>query len=358
MELGGIEFSTQKSSIVQILHHPDMVAIEQRIGTGVGRSTNLTCESEANPPAKYSWVKNRGNVKISDSSKYEVLSGSNKTVLKVHNVIIPDDLGNYTCTAENKIGKGSATINVYGQTQKIQRQITAEILDSSNTKFKIIADVGWKQNITRRKMKFKRAGEISWFEKTYKINERNILKKVASENSGTIFTIEFSMDFLFINTKFEVMISIENQFGWSDPSEKFYIHTAYVCGTNANSTKNWQVLISHAEFGSTNYRIEGRCTSVIRSKRHLSPDLEIQFTDFDLAPNSDDRKCNGYNINSVMVQYGIGEKRYFCEGSNAPTLGRVMRFKGYFFQRYTILLNQRSNSRTGRGFRLKFREKK
>ncbi|XP_032363048.1 B-cell receptor CD22, partial [Etheostoma spectabile] len=58
-----------------------------------GSSVTLTCSSDANPAAKYTW--NKGNVKVKPPSEGPQL---------VFSSILSSDSGQYYCTAENKLG--------------------------------------------------------------------------------------------------------------------------------------------------------------------------------------------------------------------------------------------------------------
>ncbi|XP_062282340.1 B-cell receptor CD22-like [Scomber scombrus] len=65
-----------------------------------GRSVNLTCSSDANPAANYTWYK-----KNEDSPK---ASGQIFTITDVR----PEHSGNYYCEAQNKIGSHNSTLHL------------------------------------------------------------------------------------------------------------------------------------------------------------------------------------------------------------------------------------------------------
>ncbi|XP_062245257.1 B-cell receptor CD22-like isoform X2 [Platichthys flesus] len=66
-----------------------------------GSSVNLTCSSEANPAAKYTWYKRSGDTRV------QPLSEESQFVLSS---IRSSDSGEYYCTAENELGRNSANI--------------------------------------------------------------------------------------------------------------------------------------------------------------------------------------------------------------------------------------------------------
>ncbi|KAF3688031.1 B-cell receptor CD22 B-lymphocyte cell adhesion molecule [Channa argus] len=60
-----------------------------------GNSVNLTCSSDANPAANYTWFKKDGNPDLQLISKQQLVFSS----------ILFSDAGQYYCTAENKLGR-------------------------------------------------------------------------------------------------------------------------------------------------------------------------------------------------------------------------------------------------------------
>ena len=66
-----------------------------------GSSVTLTCSSDANPAAKYTWYKRRGD------KTPQLLSEETQFVLSS---IRSSDSGEVYCTAENELGRSSANI--------------------------------------------------------------------------------------------------------------------------------------------------------------------------------------------------------------------------------------------------------
>uniref|UniRef100_A0A4W6EGX5 B-cell receptor CD22 n=1 Tax=Lates calcarifer TaxID=8187 RepID=A0A4W6EGX5_LATCA len=63
-----------------------------------GSSVTLTCSSDANPAAKYTWYKTNGNLELQPLSKESLTFSS----------IQSSDSGDYHCTAENELGNNTS----------------------------------------------------------------------------------------------------------------------------------------------------------------------------------------------------------------------------------------------------------
>ncbi|XP_013874661.1 B-cell receptor CD22-like [Austrofundulus limnaeus] len=87
---------------IDVIYAPDLPSVLMSPSDGImeGSSVTLTCSSDANPAAKYTWYKQGEN-----SSK---ASGENFTI----NNIKHDHSGNYYCRVENRIGHKNATLQV------------------------------------------------------------------------------------------------------------------------------------------------------------------------------------------------------------------------------------------------------
>ncbi|XP_060938587.1 carcinoembryonic antigen-related cell adhesion molecule 5-like [Limanda limanda] len=92
-----------------------------------GSSVNLTCSSDANPAAKYTWYKRNGDKKVQPPSEETqfVLSS-----------IRSSDSGEYYCTAENELGRSSAniliTVTYAPKPPSVSVSLSGEIMEGSS----------------------------------------------------------------------------------------------------------------------------------------------------------------------------------------------------------------------------------
>uniref|UniRef100_A0A3Q3KUR9 B-cell receptor CD22 n=1 Tax=Mastacembelus armatus TaxID=205130 RepID=A0A3Q3KUR9_9TELE len=93
-------------SVLRLYYAPKLLSVSVSPSAEIveGSSVTLTCSSDANPAAKYTWYKKHGNPSLQPASKQFNFSS-----------IQSSDSGEYYCTAENDLGRrtsGSIFINV------------------------------------------------------------------------------------------------------------------------------------------------------------------------------------------------------------------------------------------------------
>ncbi|KAL7403652.1 hypothetical protein ABVT39_003380 [Epinephelus coioides] len=74
-----------------------------------GSSVTLTCSSDANPAAKYTWYKN-GNPGLPPSKQTQIVQSSRNQSKLIFSSVQPSDSGEYNCTAENKVGRTTSKL--------------------------------------------------------------------------------------------------------------------------------------------------------------------------------------------------------------------------------------------------------
>ncbi|KAM8772404.1 B-cell receptor CD22-like [Acanthopagrus schlegelii] len=113
-----------------------------------GSSVTLTCSSDANPAANYTWYKENGDPDLQPLSKEPQL---------VFSSIQSSDSGEYYCTAENELGRTSEYIYVYvkygPRLPSVSVSPSAEIVEGSSVTLTCSSDANPAANYTWYKEK-------------------------------------------------------------------------------------------------------------------------------------------------------------------------------------------------------------
>ncbi|XP_062282320.1 B-cell receptor CD22-like [Scomber scombrus] len=117
----GLGRTTSKSTFINVKYAPKLPSVSVSPSAEImeGSSVNLTCSSDANPAANYTWYREN-----EDSPK---ASGHIFTITDVR----PEHSGNYSCEAQNRRGRHNSTLHlnvVKGTGKSIAAGVTAAVL--------------------------------------------------------------------------------------------------------------------------------------------------------------------------------------------------------------------------------------
>ncbi|KAE8300566.1 Sialoadhesin Sheep erythrocyte receptor [Larimichthys crocea] len=152
---------TSESISVNVKYAPKLPSVSVSPSAEIveNSSVTLTCNSDANPAAKYTWYKEKQKVFQGPEGHYNFMS------------ISPGDTGNYTCKSENQYGKNSSSVLFIDvqyppRLPSVSVSPSAEILEGSSVTLTCSSDAN-------------PAAKYTW----YKENEDS------PKASGQIFTI-------------------------------------------------------------------------------------------------------------------------------------------------------------------------
>lgn len=112
----GVPPATTREMLVQVQYVPIVRLLNTRLGQILGKETILECSVTSHPRAKITWIKN--GVQIPHSYKYrqELYPGKHPDAYTFTLQILyinKHDYGDYTCEAENRMGRERATMTLY-----------------------------------------------------------------------------------------------------------------------------------------------------------------------------------------------------------------------------------------------------
>ncbi|XP_073331789.1 B-cell receptor CD22-like [Pagrus major] len=157
-----------------------------------GSSVTLTCSSDANPPAKYTWYKKNGNADLQPLSKDPQLHFSS---------IQSSDSGEYYCTAENELwGRTSEYISInvkYApKLPSVSVSPSAEIVEGSSVTLTCSSDANPAANYTwyKEKQTLLQGREGSYYFSSISSEDRGNYSCKSENQYGEIMSSSVSVD--------------------------------------------------------------------------------------------------------------------------------------------------------------------
>ncbi|XP_030634727.1 B-cell receptor CD22-like [Chanos chanos] len=155
---------------LNVLYPPRNTTVSVNVSGQIveGSSVTLTCSSDANPPATYTWFKKNGTVTIGKEETYRI------------NKISSEDSGEYHCKSSNQHGhqySNTVSLNVLypPRNTTVSVNVSGQIVEGSSVTLTCSSDANPPATYTW----FKKNGTVTiGKEETYRIN------KISSEDSG------------------------------------------------------------------------------------------------------------------------------------------------------------------------------
>ncbi|XP_012135157.1 neurotrimin [Megachile rotundata] len=206
---------------VVVNYIPEIETKGKWVHTGLGVESKLACIVHAHPHAKVTWLKDQKEV-MQKKGSIEMTKNKNSHVLNIFHTE-KEDLGDYTCVAENALGRSQKTISLTGLPSR------AIILGGERTKSDTGLILKWQLEsyspITEYTLEYRRKGEEKW----------TVLKPAVTNGKGNMFIVEHPIEGL-QSGSYEAILTARNDFGWS-PASKPHMFSGEYADEQAEQVK-------------------------------------------------------------------------------------------------------------------------
>lgn len=231
---------------LRVQYAPLVSAVPPRVSCLAGYRVALTCSVLSVPKPDVQWFFNRRQLKM--DAKHTMEERGDNYTLTVANVR-QQDLGEYTCSAVNKIGEAQASVLLTGT------PFGLEIKSSSRGLYKHTYNLTWTMKsfvtLEETEISYRRKGmgmgmwmkqsldhrppQPSWNDNRDHFNFGDVVGNLADEEthlSGfqhqpSTSEDTFRFDNLSPDTEYEVKIKARNSYGWSDNEPHFVFKTSH-----------------------------------------------------------------------------------------------------------------------------------
>ncbi|KAG1665890.1 Neural cell adhesion molecule 1 [Nymphon striatum] len=191
---------------------PKVEVESEWVHSGEGVTTEITCTVHASKPLKrIAWIRKSGK-EVKDAEVMIGNGSTHKLKLKIRKMT-KNDFGDYTCFAENELGEDSKTTRISGLPDKVQ--IKSETEGQELDSYTLTWTVKSHSQIFQYNLKYRKSSSSSSHFEALTIPP-------TSASSAVLHSQSYTMTGLENDTKYDVIVTARNVFGWSEGSEAVY----------------------------------------------------------------------------------------------------------------------------------------
>lgn len=233
---------------LDVLYAPEITVEKSTVHTGEGSNAQLVCIIHGEPQPQVTWYQDSFPVEATDRRIME--SRGNKYVMNIINVR-SSDFGNYSCQAENSIGKSKGHIELTGRPApaKFRSPTTSRSIDSYNLTWVIESTAHLEEvRLLYRKLEMNDSHQMQegkW--------ENVIIHAPPHSESKTTHVMSYNIRDLEPASIYEVIVQAKNKYGWNTASDlyQFRTHNTNEIEVNEPDMKDLELTATASSTSST-----------------------------------------------------------------------------------------------------------
>ncbi|XP_072947061.1 igLON family member 5-like isoform X2 [Epargyreus clarus] len=203
---------------LQVLYPPEITVERSWVHTGEGFRAELLCTVLADPPAEVLWYQNSFPLSASERVTMSV-RGNNHTLLIAN--VQPEDFGNYTCVADNSLGRARQHVEVSGRPGPAR--FTSPPLARSPAAYTLSFAVDSYPPLDELRLLYRQLAINDSFQQPGRWHDVVI---PAPEPAGRLtHRVSHELKGLEPGTMYEAIVQAKNRYGWNEVSDIFQFHT-------------------------------------------------------------------------------------------------------------------------------------
>ncbi|XP_026724528.1 lachesin isoform X1 [Trichoplusia ni] len=203
---------------LQVLYPPEITVERSWVHTGEGFRAELLCTVLADPPAEVTWYQN--SFPLSASERVTMSARGNNHTLLIANVQ-PEDFGNYSCVADNSLGRARQHVEVSGRPGPAR--FTSAPLARSHTRYMLAFAVDSYPPLDELRLLYRQLAINESFQQPGRWHDVVI---PAPEPGGALtHRVTHELRALQPGAVYEAIVQAKNRYGWNEVSDIFQFHT-------------------------------------------------------------------------------------------------------------------------------------
>ncbi|CAH0698352.1 unnamed protein product [Spodoptera exigua] len=203
---------------LQVLYPPEITVERSWVHTGEGFRAELLCTVLADPPAEVTWYQN--SFPLSASERVTMSARGNNHTLLIANVQ-PEDFGNYSCVADNSLGRARQHVEVSGRPGPAR--FTSPPLARAHTRYLLAFAVDSYPPLDELRLLYRQLAINESFQQPGRWHDVVI---PAPEPAGSLtHRVTHELRGLQPGAVYEAIVQAKNRYGWNEVSDIFQFHT-------------------------------------------------------------------------------------------------------------------------------------
>ncbi|XP_060808257.1 lachesin [Amyelois transitella] len=203
---------------LQVLYPPEITVERSWVHTGEGFRAELLCTVHADPPAEVSWYQN--SFPLSASERITMSARGNNHTLLIANVQ-PEDFGNYSCVADNSLGRARQHVEVSGRPGPAR--FTSPPLAARPDVYRLAFAVDSYPPLDELRLLYRQLAINESFQQPGRWHD--VVLPAPAPAGELAHRVSYELRGLQPAAVYEAIVQAKNRYGWNEVSDIFQFHT-------------------------------------------------------------------------------------------------------------------------------------
>ncbi|XP_028168507.1 lachesin-like [Ostrinia nubilalis] len=203
---------------LQVLYPPEITVERSWVHTGEGFRAELLCTVLADPPAEVSWYQN--SFPLSASERVTMSARGNNHTLHIANVQ-PEDFGNYSCVADNSLGRARQHVEVSGRPGPAR--FTSPPLARRARAYTLAFAVDSYPPLDELRLLYRQLAINESFQQPGRWHD--VVIPAPAPAGALTHRVSHELRGLEPGAVYEAIVQAKNRYGWNEVSDIFQFHT-------------------------------------------------------------------------------------------------------------------------------------
>ncbi|XP_026325473.1 igLON family member 5-like [Hyposmocoma kahamanoa] len=203
---------------LQVLYPPEIMVERSWVHTGEGFRAELLCTVLADPAAEVSWYQN--SFPLSASERVTMATRGNNHTLLIANVQ-PEDFGNYSCVADNTLGRARQHVEVSGRPGPAR--FTSPPLSRRANAYTLAFAVDSYPPLDELRLLYRQLAINETFQQPGRWHD--VVIPAPAPAGSLTHRVTHELRGLEAGAVYEAIVQAKNRYGWNEVSDIFQFHT-------------------------------------------------------------------------------------------------------------------------------------